>query len=738
MRKLITIFAMALSTFALGQTTPNLGLNIPASNTPNWGTLLNDDFSLLDSLLSGTAPLPGLSVTGPAVFPKLQTWQSGTSYSTGTIVVYMGTFYASLSSGNVGNLPTNTTFWTTSIGSGGSPLTFPSGVLFGANSTSAPTAASSSQIQTAIGSGVYDAAGAAAAAASAVSVATVPNENAVYVSTHCGSQPNCFTVKGDVQVVNDATWASAGTTITTGASDPAFACPGGTYPCSSGGDAGKIEFGTANCGTSNGFINCHLLVPQGVISSIASAHVATVSVAATGASGPSVSWFAWGTQDDSAAMQNALTQLVSLGGGDLNLPCNQMFVASAPLMVTATHQYPINVKGCASTYIIPLPNFNYASCNAAGLTTTQTGCIFSDWFTNRQVGGFLLQTPTNFDYLSKFAVWGLGQDGTSLTSRSTAIAGASLYAENVEVIGWNWNQATAPNQTACAWDVSSGYLVNDFAWSAGFCGLSVESDAVTETPTTVFGGQYNGSTGGMYVTNAAGSLTTNSTHIVSFGSDVGSSFLSGAGTSSWRSSHDYIGLVTLNATNPARAQVYLDTDFTATTQVDGLEIVEGVVFATNTSFGSTTLTGVQSFLHDNGGNFWGTVSVNSAAHIFGGYSTAGDNPTTANFTASTGWGTSGAAGIGISAVAGGIRDAYFTVTAAGTPTANPTVTYTFPVNGNAFLQAPQCFGSATGGTGAVLPVAITATSVTAITATMTGTPVPASTYSFHLHCGLNE
>jgi hypothetical protein len=48
-----------LSPLAFCQTTPNVGLNIPASNTPNWGLLLNDNFSLLDSLLANTAVAPG-------------------------------------------------------------------------------------------------------------------------------------------------------------------------------------------------------------------------------------------------------------------------------------------------------------------------------------------------------------------------------------------------------------------------------------------------------------------------------------------------------------------------------------------------------------------------------------------------------------------------------------------------------------------------------------------------------
>jgi hypothetical protein len=172
MRKLIILAVLMFTPFAFGQTTPQLGLNIPASNTPNWGNLLNNNFSLLDSLLSGISPLPALNVTGPAILPELQTWQSGTTYSTGEVVAYLGIFYSSISSGNMGNLPTNATFWTTSIG-GGLP-SIPTGTVLGNNSgsTAAPTALTVSQVATLLGLGTastqpssaFDAAGSAATA----------------------------------------------------------------------------------------------------------------------------------------------------------------------------------------------------------------------------------------------------------------------------------------------------------------------------------------------------------------------------------------------------------------------------------------------------------------------------------------------------------------------------------------------------------------------------------------------
>jgi hypothetical protein len=56
MRKMMTILAMALSTFAFGQTTPNMSFNVPTGNIGSaWWGLLNDNFSQLDSILSGNA-----------------------------------------------------------------------------------------------------------------------------------------------------------------------------------------------------------------------------------------------------------------------------------------------------------------------------------------------------------------------------------------------------------------------------------------------------------------------------------------------------------------------------------------------------------------------------------------------------------------------------------------------------------------------------------------------------------
>src|ERR1700730_14322647 len=42
--------------------TPNIGLHTPVYNAPHWDTAMNQNWALLDLLLSGKQALPGLSV----------------------------------------------------------------------------------------------------------------------------------------------------------------------------------------------------------------------------------------------------------------------------------------------------------------------------------------------------------------------------------------------------------------------------------------------------------------------------------------------------------------------------------------------------------------------------------------------------------------------------------------------------------------------------------------------------
>lgn len=106
-------------------TTPNLGLQVPASDSPDWQIALDYDLQQLDLLLSGNLPLPGITVTGPASLGQLTTYSPAATYSTGQAVLYRGTLYASLTDANLGNEPdTSPDDWSTDIGSTGGASSF--------------------------------------------------------------------------------------------------------------------------------------------------------------------------------------------------------------------------------------------------------------------------------------------------------------------------------------------------------------------------------------------------------------------------------------------------------------------------------------------------------------------------------------------------------------------------------------------------------------------------------------
>lgn len=141
-------------------------------------------------------------------------------------------------------------------------------------------------------------------------------------------------------------------------------------------------------------------------------------------------------------------------------------------------------------------------------------------------------------------------------------------------------------------------------------------------------------------------------------------------------------------------------------------------------------------LFDDCGNFaaGGTGPLTNTGGLFGSCSATGTLQTASNITPSTGWGTSGAAGNGVSAVSGDSHAEYFTVTAAGTPTANPKIAIVFPTS---FWQAAHCQAneiSSTGTNGFSDTIQSTLPTATGVTLTWEGTPVSGSTYTFVLMC----
>lgn len=170
----------------------------------------------------------------------------------------------------------------------------------------------------------------------------------------------------------------------------------------------------------------------------------------------------------------------------------------------------------------------------------------------------------------------------------------------------------------------------------------------------------------------------------------------------------------------------------------------------NSSFGSITVlndvlnangTGVvfsnAGKVFDQGGNAaaGGAGVLSGAGALFGSASITGIAQTAANITPSTGWGTSGAAGNGVSAVSGSSQLMQFTITAAGVPTLNPTVAVVFPV---AFLSATNliCSAAIDGSLGSLTSGSLTTSAITTtgLTLTASGTPTAAQAYQIQVGC----
>lgn len=142
---LLVVLVSVLSFSASAQVTPNLHLNLPTYGTPNWNVLLNQNFSILDSYLSGMTPL-NISITGNAgtatALQNTPTFCSLPQVATG-INVY-GNAYCTEPSNITGNAAT-ASFATTASASNHVPTQCPTGQFSTGDSTT--WAANCAQVQ---------------------------------------------------------------------------------------------------------------------------------------------------------------------------------------------------------------------------------------------------------------------------------------------------------------------------------------------------------------------------------------------------------------------------------------------------------------------------------------------------------------------------------------------------------------------------------------------------------------
>jgi hypothetical protein len=204
--------------------------------------------------------------------------------------------------------------------------------------------------------------------------------NTLTASTVPGVSPLSFGAKWDVKFAGDCNFVATSQTISCPAGDIVFTAA----------DVGKIEFGTTAVTqiNSNVLTTNVLSVPLGTITGFISSTSVTVSIAATAnctATNGIACTFAYGTQDDTAALNAAVTAAWATPGAKcfLQLPPGAAFVSAAAIIQQSNNQCMgsttngtladitstgpvVSGAGMGSTTIIPLPSFNFASCTGGG------------------------------------------------------------------------------------------------------------------------------------------------------------------------------------------------------------------------------------------------------------------------------------------------------------------------------------------------------------------------------------
>jgi hypothetical protein len=558
-----------------------------------------------------------------------------------------------------------------------------------------------------------------------------------------------YGAKADVKFVYDAAFSNNSTTVT---------CPNSDCNFTSA-DVGKIVFGTTTSNIATALAGS-VVVPQGTIQSINNANSIVVSVAAnancTTGSG-TLCPLAWGTQDDATAINAAMVAAWETPNAPcraLQLPSSTMFIGSAVLQATiaqlssacggsqgtaaqsgidTTQTGPeVYGQGPGNSILIPLPNFNFATCTGGSASTT---CI----------GG----TP-NLE-AHDFGINGLGQDSSGTPH---TVIGFELQGSTG---GGSCTGSTGFNLTFSNWLVRSTGSIG-LQMGANSCGDPVYSNIVSE----MFGATNCAVSGqlstGLYGVACFGSLTTTLTITCSSTQTVNSYYgeyldqnaagptvqQSGcifnsfgdriSGTVSGATTFDQTGGV-ISQTNFMGSFLSLPSNTASTSNVILMLGPSG----SNIHFRNTTLLGTGannrlfstnagSLMFDEGGNTFtnGGTANSISGNAFGFTNSAnGTACATGNFALTSGWGTSSVTSV---AANGNVLGCHVTITGAA-GAAGPVLTWTYPA---APIVAPSSC-HIVGVSGTLTGVAVGTPGATTVAFTFAGTP-SAQTYVFDVGC----
>jgi hypothetical protein len=257
--------------------------------------------------------------------------------------------------------------------------------------------------------------------------------------------PLAYGAKWDVKYISDAQWNNASQTINCPQSDCGFTSA----------DNGKIEFGTNGALAALNSLQGAVIVPQGTLT-VVSANQATASVASTSACTPNQAtssgcWFAWGTQDDTTAINNAATAAWATAASGkclaLELPSGFAFFSATIMQFSSTQlnsacgggtggSYSADAtqvgpevfgQGPGNTQLIPLPSYLPSVANCTG-GSTGTACLMAT--PNQEAHDFAINGLGQMLAGNTAAVRLVEMDGSAVSG----CTGSTLF--NFVIAGW--------------------------------------------------------------------------------------------------------------------------------------------------------------------------------------------------------------------------------------------------------------------------------------------------------------
>lgn len=576
--------------------------------------------------------------------------------------------------------------------------------------------------------------------------------------------PLAYGAKWDGKMISDGATTSG---------SPTYTCPNTDCNFTSA-DLGKLFKSTiapASATPPCSGASCGTILGQGficVINSASSVNIgstfpgcAAVNASATCATGANQNCnFAWATQDDSTAINNASTAAWNNGNNclALELPSGIAFFSNPIFNVTVNQGSPcagnghvgngpgfadfmqtgpvVYGQGDGATFLVAY-NFPMNQCTngASGV-----GCIGT--------------TPSLV--MHDFQITGLGESGNGTTNNVNLVELRGVFSACTSTGAYNmsfnnWMNASTGTQ---------GFVVN-----GGCVALNV-SNVVSQSfgnTNCVFNGQLvnisgvecfgSGGAGGTAIGTSITATQLNSTS--SFFGNMNAAATSGetvalTGSGSiWNSFGDKV-LAPSNGTNgfgvllgAGTTAIFTGSNLTISNSSGAgqLFFCSGGSTCNIKAYGTVMqATGANAKLFNNAGtmnyfdscgNTTASGAASSTINIFGSCSITGTAITAAKLVLSAGWGTTAA----WSALSGTTQQVFGTITASGTgQAANPTITYTFPTP---FIQTPTgCFALQIGGTQTAVanPFTPSALSATGVTFTYNGTPVAGNTLQVQIQC----